>query len=380
MRGIYVFLIITILCLGFMYMVEAGKVPYLKPKRFTPYVIINPYAYRNYYEIPEDENSTLERMLSIAKDLGFEGIGVYGLEGWMAENRLPLILNLIEDYGFEALIYINWLDLTRNVTDPNCWDQTGFPYNQTQVDAFLNYVGNISLIARDYVCVKGYVVQYPYWRGENLTEWWLHVVNSTEYKENLQKIINRIHSIDPEREIYLSNDMIEHHFVSDFYESSRVPYDFANITGFGFSCYSTKLNRYLDDLDYYYKFFKDMSKKYASGKVVFSEWGFKTNPYGNIEGRVRDEKEKAEWIKKVVEHTKPWDCPVCYFMLHDFPKEDNNDWGIITDNLTLKPSAYAFKETLNANKEWYEDPLFFGIVLFLIILGIFAFYLVYKSF
>ena len=363
-------------------MVEAGKVLYLKPRRFTPYVIINPYAYRNYYEIPENENSTLERMLSIAKDLGFEGIGVYGLEGWMAENRLPLILDLIEDYGFEALIYINWLDLTRNVTDPNCWDQTGFPYNQTQVNAFLNYVGNISLIAREYVCVKGYVVQYPHWSEnlQNLTEWWLHVVNSTEYKENLQKIINRIHSIDPEREIYLSNDMIEHHFVSDFYESSRVPYDFANITGFGFSCYSTKLNRYLDDLDYYYKFFKDMSKKYASGKVVFSEWGFKTNPYGNIEGRVRDEKEKAEWIKKVVEHTKPWDCPVCYFMLHDFPKEDNNDWGIITDNLTLKPSAYAFKETLNANKEWYEDPLFFGIVLFLIILGIFAFYLVYKSF
>ena len=379
MRGICAFIVALLLFLSFMYFLQSGQIPGMEPKRYTAYVIINPYAYRDYYEIPNDEKARLEQMLSIAKDLGFKGIGVYGLEGWMAENRLPLILDLIEDYGFEALIYINWLDVTRNVTDPNCWDQTGFPYNQTQVDAFLNYVGNISLIARDYVCVKGYVVQYPHWKGDKMNEWWLHVVNSTEYKENLQRIINKIHSIDPEREIYLSNDMIEHHFVSDFYQSSRVPYDFANITGFGFSCYSTKLYRYLDDLDYYYKFFKDMSKKYATGKVVFSEWGFKTNPYGNIEGRVRDEKEKAEWIKKVLEHTKPWDCPVCYFMLHDFPKEDKNDWGIITDNLTLKESAYAFKQILNSDDGWYETISYFGIILLLIILCVFVFLWAFKN-
>jgi len=61
-------------------------------------VIINLYAYRDYYQIPADENTVLERMLAISKDSGFEGIGVYGLEGWMAENRLPFILDLIEDY------------------------------------------------------------------------------------------------------------------------------------------------------------------------------------------------------------------------------------------------------------------------------------------
>jgi len=36
-------------------------------------------------------------------------------------------------------------------------------------------------------------------------------------------------------------------------------------------------------------------------------------------------------------------------MLHDFPKE-NADWGIITSNLTLKPSAYTFKDILNPDE------------------------------
>jgi len=200
-------------------------------------------------------------------------------------------------------------------------------------------------------------VQYPHWSEnlQNLTEWWLHVVNSTEYRENLQRIINRIHSIDPEREIYLSNDMIERHFISDFYESSRVPYDFANITGFGFSCYYEPdkdkcAKGYTEKLEYYYEFFREKSKEYASGKVVFSEWGFKTNPYAKTsEGLVKNEEEKAEMTKEVLTHVKSWYCPVCYFMLHDFPKE-NADWGIITSNLTLKPSAYTFKDILNPDE------------------------------
>ena len=63
-------------------------------------------------------------MLAISKDSGFEGIGVYGLEGWMAENRLPFILDLIEDYSFNAIISLIG------------WNQTGFSYNQTQVSLF----------------------------------------------------------------------------------------------------------------------------------------------------------------------------------------------------------------------------------------------------
>ena len=356
MKKLHVFLLILLFSLALTCIV--GSIIFLrreKSRRFTPYVIINPYAYRDYYHIPADENTTLEKMLSISKNLGFKGIGIYGLEGWMAENRLPLILALIDNYGFDIIIYINWLDITKNVTDSSCWNQTGFPYNQTQVSAFLHYVGNISLIAKDFACVKAYVLQYPYWQNESLDEWKEFVVDSIEYKQNLQKIINRIHAIDPEREIYLSSDMLERWFGSDFEESSKLPYDFANITGFGFSCYYEPdkdkcAKGYIKKLEYYYEFFREKSKEYASGKVVFSEWGFKTNPYAKTsEGLVKNEEEKAEMIKEVLTHVKSWDCPVCYFMLHDFPKE-NADWGIITSNLTLKPSAYAFEEILNPDE------------------------------
>jgi len=365
-RGIFIFATIVLLCLCIILMITTDKIPILTPKRFQPYITMNPYALRSAFNYTTKYNQTyFKNLMNISKNLGFKGIGVYGLEGFTDENALAEFLTDTQNYGFEALIFINWCDRIYKANQSETWNVTGFPDNATQVNAFLDYVQNITLTAKNFYCVKGYVLQYPYW--SNLTHWRCYIANSSSYYNNLQAIINKIKENDPHRLLYLSSDMVERHFGG--FKWSKLPYNFTNVDGFGFSCYSENPDTYTKTLKEYYQFFKEKSNQYAKGYIVFSEWGFKTNPYAiTSEGLVLNEKAKCEMIIKTLNTVKGWNAPVCYFMIHDFKWENDADWGLVTDDLQLRDSARTFQNYLNTeHKIWYENPLTFGVVIFLII-------------
>lgn len=367
--GIFSVLIILLFCAFISYGVQKGIIQFPQ-KNLKIYGIFNPYANSNNYN-----QTQVNQYLLIAKNLSLHGVGIYGLEGYIGESKLEDVLSLVDYYGFDAYVYINWLDVTTDYTNPECWNQTGFPFNETQVNAFLEYVEDIANISKNYRCVKAYILQYPYWFNANLTYWMENIVSTPEYKQNFQTIINTIKQNDPQREIYIASDMIERWFGS--FQNSLLPYNLANITGFAFSCYfeperDGNIEGYLNKLQNYYDFFKAKSNQYAKGKIIISELGFKTYPYAiRQEGLVSDENSKKQYFSKVLNKIKGWNTTLCYFMIHDFPKE-NEDWGIINNDYSFRPIADAIIE-FNQNKEWYQEPLTCGITIFLIVFGVFAF-------
>ncbi|MEM3783483.1 MAG: hypothetical protein QXY88_00415 [Candidatus Bathyarchaeia archaeon] len=155
----------------------AQQIKPLDIKNTESYIVIMTYSQ------PEDEtercttirlNATKQQWvrnwLSLAKQMGFKGVGVAELECYYLDGYLDEYLRLIDEYGLKAALYIMWRDFTINVSFeqnaprpiPNeFWMPKGYPDNETKVEAWLSYIENVTEIAKNHSNVEFYLLFMP---------------------------------------------------------------------------------------------------------------------------------------------------------------------------------------------------------------------------
>lgn len=283
--------------------------------------------------------------------MNFRGVALAGLEFFVDDGLLENAINACEARNLKIQLYFPmWIDRTYLLLYPNgtatgnyylsaTWSMDGFPDNTTQVNAFLDFVGNVSRTASSHN-IEQYVVFYPFDYAKP-DDWKIRTTTS-EYRQTLQQIINKVREFDQIHKIILVSDNVENHFgLWDI-----LPYNLTNVDGFGFCYYSEEIDQLQEtNLTQVYEFYANQSRMYAKGMVSIAEWGFKT--HGKWEhGLTSNETMKCQLIKRFIDLVHSWDVSWTYFTLTDWEVESSADWGLINKDLTLKLSGETIKQKL----------------------------------
>jgi len=311
---------------------------YPRQKRYTPYIVTYDYSWNNM--TPLNKTRFMENIQQ-AKDLGFKGIKLCNIECYYAEGYLLEAVRNISKLGLKVIIPFKWFDATYSFPYPAVAYQNieGFPDNQTQFEAFLGYVYNVSHLLRDEPNVVWFDIHYPFNWEYTRKAFWAKKIMTLEYKVALQQIINEVRrGAFATTKIFLTSELIE------TYTNYTMPTDFDDIAGFGFQPYSSiKGDVNITLINDLYKYWKSVAK----GRTVYiDEWGYRTTGYGD-HGYATNETNKGWCIRKFVDYLYDWDILWVYFGLLDFPPEAA-DWGIICNDGTLKPSGVAMKDALKS--------------------------------
>jgi len=256
--------------------------------------------------------------LDLIKDLGFKGIKMYNVWNYWNDSILIQAVNAITAKGLKFICQFYY-------QKPN-----EFPENTNQTDDFITFVSDVASKLRSKDSLLGYALHYPW----NWTESdYVDRLNTTEYREELQRIINAINASDSVHPIYMVSESIE-------YYGGTPPYNLTGIAGFGYQPYSHEVNNIQETIILEnYGYFKKKGLK-----VYIDEWGVQT---GSLEyGNATDEMSKAEMITEFVNYTQDWKIVWCYFGLYDLLTVD---WGIANTDNSLKVSGDAMKEALKTD-------------------------------
>jgi hypothetical protein len=306
--------------------------------KFSPYVCLTPYAYNGYKSL----NITyFEEDLDVVKNMGFCGVSLHNLQNFYYEGIIDNVMSSCLDRNLSVIVYFQFVDITKSPfsRENGWWSREGFPYNTTQVDAYVDYVKNVTDTVKNFNNLDKYAIYYPF--NNSNREVWRSKIQSQSYSQSLQRIIDAIRSEDTKHGIYLIFDLWDTY---PFGWYDLLPKNLLGITGFSFMWYSNIQDKV--DVDYINMFLKYMENLHKPYFVA--EWGVRTNGTGT-HGWATDEASKCEMIKDFLYYMWHKDMVLAYFCLHDFPPE-HADWGLIYDNQTLKPSGEAMKEMLTENK------------------------------
>jgi len=319
---------------------------YPRQKRYTPYIVTYDYSWNNMTPL---NKTRFMQNIQQAKDLGFKGIKLCNIECYYAEGYLLEAVRNISKLGLKVIIPFKWFDATYNFPYPAVAYQNieDFPDNQTQFEAFLEYVYNVTQLLRDEGNVVWFDIHYPFNWEYTRKAFWAKKIMTLGYKVALQEIINKIHEgAYWATKVFLSSELIE------TYTNYTMPTDFDGIAGFAFQPYSlTKGSAGTSQLKKQYDFWTTKAKEEGTRlgrtlSVYIGEWGFRTTGYGD-HGYATSEDNKCQIIRQMVDYLYDWDIIWTYFGLLDFPPEAA-DWGIICNDGTLKPSGVAMKDALKS--------------------------------
>lgn len=341
---VFVSVLIAMFLLAVLFEVGFWRYGEVVATSFEPYVILHPYESNGFKSLLADHPrnfSWVLQDLDVAKSLGFKGVSIMNLECLVYEGLLDDLLDAAKSRGLHVILHIWWFDLTWKYDGsyPPNWarNRGGFPDNTTQVLAFIDFVANVSKTAKQYVNVDGYVLFYPMDWPTNATDW-RERARKKSYRDNLQLIINAIRENDGWHDIYLASNMYEEPFAMG---TECLPYNFSGINGFAFTYYSLNYNQLNQThLEWYYEFFKNKSETYADGKVMITEWGWRTKGKW-AHGKCANKQMKCKLIEQSFMVMYSWKVKWSYFSLHDFIGflGENADWGLINSDHTIRCSG-----------------------------------------
>ena len=356
-------LVAAVVC-GLMIMLFIAYIPNIIPhyynfKSLDNYVVIMAYSQQQCETI--SKNTTAQEMLKnwtvLAKNMGFKGVGLAEYECYWLDGYLKNYLDLLYNESFDVAVYYMWRDFTVNVNfslnaprpiDWRFWSPQGFPDNITQVNAWLNVLGNFTKATRNYPNVKYYLLYMPF-RWYNATGVLQANLTSPNYKKAIQAAVDRIRSVDSLTPILLASDGIELEIPE---AKNYLPYDVKGIQGYAFTYYSRTYDNFFPNrLKEYVDFYKSIAFKYGHDKLFLAEWGWETT--AKIYGQCSSETRKSSLLKETFKTIS--DCGIksdAYFCIQDFPSE-NADWGLAYYNYTLKPSGKVMMNMLNS-EGFYE--------------------------
>jgi len=319
--------------------------------QYTPFVCLYPclYPYGYYKNQTPAYKDDFVADLQTAYNMGFKGIRLTTEMYLYDDGNLAWALDEIGKKDLKAMITFFWFDRSYKRPYPEkAWSKDGFPNNETQTSLYCEYLTNVTKTVKDKDSMWAYNIIYPFNSStpEEQTEW-LSRIQTSEYKTEMQRMIDSIRNYDTSHWIYVSLGLWA---TNPFPLYDKVPYDLDGISGLGFHHYTTKCNdidsRMLDSLFEYFD-----KKGFGLGnrqKFIFvDEWGIQTNESAEVPIQATNESNKARMIQEYIDYF--YDKPIvwCYFGLHDYPPE-NADFGLIKhpDN-DLKLSGLTMKERLH---------------------------------
>lgn len=328
-----------------------SNIPLRHISQLNSYIVIMTYSQDQCKTIRlnETKRQWVQNWVTLAKDMGFKGVGLAELECYYLDGYLEDYLQLLNESGLKVAIYFMWRDFTIPVSfeldaepiDPNFWKPEGFPDNSTKCEAWIDWIHNVTLITKNYANVEFYLLYMPFrWNGDYQANFY----NSTGYRYWMQNAVNTIKEIDA-RPVLLTSDGIE---LEDSELSYYIPYDLDGIDGYGFTYYSrTYDNFYASRFEEYFNFYQSKMKQYNHQYLFLAEWGWQTNPESsNLYGSCSSENRKCTLINQTLNEI--YDLGIknfAYFCLQDFPSE-NAEWGLAYYDFTLKPSGETMKQRL----------------------------------
>jgi hypothetical protein len=319
------------------------------------FIHINPYAFNNTPQSLRQDHefnwTYFLHLLDNAKIMNFRGVALAGLEFFVDDGLLEEAIDACEARNLKIQLYFPmWIDRTCLLLYSNgtatgnyylntTWALDGFPNNTTQVDAFLDFVENVSRTASSHD-IEQYVLFYPFDFAE--PDDWKIKTTTSEYMQALQQIVNRVREFDQIHKVFLVSDNVENHFGL----WGIFPYNLTSVDGFGFCYYSEAIDQLQEaNLTKVYNFYANQSRIYAKGLVNIAEWGFKT--HGKWEhGLTSNETMKCKLIRHFIDSIHPWKVSWTYFTLTDWEAEDSADWGLINKDLSLRLSGEAMRQKL----------------------------------
>jgi len=319
--------LLTTLIIITAYQIEEIRI-IITPKRHQPFIAYTPYWFLDEEENQKRANITwIRRDLDLVRELGFKGIKLFCIEGLEKHNLTRKLLKYCNKINLKVIMAFR------------IWRPEQFPKNVTVLREFSDFLRNLIPKIRDEEALYLYALHYPinYSDINGYAKTWFK--NET-YKLNLQQIINLIHQLDPNHNIYMA---------LEFNPELNPPLNLKNIMGFGVEPYSwnTPETINLEKIIAFLKYFEDKGKH-----AIIDEYGLQTNrgydewiiTHGEVNhGYCINEKMKAKILRYLILwiFNKPYIW--CYFALHDTREAD---WGIAYPNNTLKESGKAIKSLL----------------------------------
>ncbi|MEM3696854.1 MAG: hypothetical protein QXQ94_05025 [Candidatus Bathyarchaeia archaeon] len=130
--------------------------------------------------------------------------------------------------------------------------------------------------------------------------------------------------------------------IEEVYE--YLPKNFTGIDGFALQGYNFVMDNVqfeevvVKQADFWKQYFKE---------IHIAEFGYRTMVTDTHHGLASSQESKANMIREFVKKTWTWNSFVTYNFLTDFWENNTKvNWGLIFDNQTYRPAAYAFKEML----------------------------------
>lgn len=329
--------------------IQLGSLNY---SEFEPYAVNMAYSTYGCATIKNNETSKerLVKWIDSIQSIGFKGVGVAELECYYMDDYLTDYLDLLQNRNLNVAIYFMWRDFTiTNFTfgEPHAilrefWMPKDFPDNSTKAYEWVEWIENITKITKDYSNVQFYFLFMPFrWAGEHEANF----ENQTGYRFFMQLAVNTIKQWDS-KPILLVSDGIEMENKSLI---PYIPYDLANISGYGFTFYSRIRNGFSESA------FKEMYDLYqskidtylnGSGYLFIPEWGWQTTNF-YVYGYCQSENDKVVLLTQTIKtfskfKIKYWG----YFAIQDFPSE-NADFGLVDDAFNLKQSGIILRELIS---------------------------------
>ena len=306
--------------------------------QYVPFICLYPYSYNRMTPLNQTH---FVQDINIMSNLGFKGVRLTNFECLYDEGLLEWAVDVIESYDLKLMLAFQFFDRSQSFPFPHeTWSREGFPNNSTQMNLYCDYVANVTKMVRDRENLLWYTIRYPFDSStEESKQSWIGKVQTIEYCNGVQRIIDSIRIHDTSHDVYLAVDLWS---ADSFPIYDELPYNFSGVSGYGFHYY-TKRGTYnyvnYTLLDRLYDYFKD------KGKVYVDEWGIQTNQT-DLHGRATSEEDKAKMIEGFIHHFYNKDIVWCYFGLHDFPPE-KADFGLIDENHNPRLGGLIMYELLN---------------------------------
>jgi len=308
----------------------------------APFVGLYPYSLNmsplNYTRFLED--------LDTIVDLGFKGVKLGNVECFYDEGWLEQAMDDLAARNLSVIIPFRFFDRTYKFNasqtpsmPPEAYSISGFPNNAIQVQAFINFVNNVTNIVKNKPSLLQYSIYYPFdATNETTKQQWAQKIQNWTYSKTLQSIItDGIMKNDTSHPICL---VAENWGEDTFSIYDKLPYNITGFFMFGIQPYSATV----DDIDgtritQFYNYF------IARGKPVYIDsWGFHTNAT-LVYGQASNEENKSRLVREFVNFTQNWKIIWCYFGLHD-NLPSGIDFGLVDANNELKSSGEAMKVAL----------------------------------
>lgn len=277
------------------------------PRCLDFYICLYPYSWNNMSSL---NITDFYRQVDIAKEIGAVGIKLHNIECFYDEGLLDDALTyIISNQSMKAILFFQYFNRSHSFPFArDAWDRSGFPYSDDEIDLFIEYLEDVTKIAKDYSNLS-YSLMYPF--NSNETEVWLDKIETTEYQQRCQDMVTALGKWD-DKPIYMVVDLWEKNPIRIY---DKLPLQLEGIDGYGWNGYTTEKDELNETL---LSDFKEYFDQFCGRRQFISEFGFRTK--GNYtHGYASNETRKCELIQEYLDLVYDWNIPIAYFGLTDFP-------------------------------------------------------------